>query len=143
LPTDVGSREETDSVAEAVALLEQLIKKNNEDSCHAELQHDECAVDNAKILIGSVHARENAQKCHHQGDEEREELLGSLEELAVVFAAKLDWHVLGACKGVQDHRRDEDGRDTLLHKGTPFRRKNNAHLVQGVHPVKALDAVQG
>ena len=75
--TDVGGNEEGDAAADAVALLEELIEANDDDSAHDQLGHKEDGVAAAELTDVAVHARNDVSDGLAEGDDHAEELLCS------------------------------------------------------------------
>jgi hypothetical protein len=83
MDSDVGGNEERDATAETVALLQKLIKQNDNHAGDDKLENEE--EDDASTKIGrrAVEASEDVDGGSAGGENEGKELLGGLVELAV------------------------------------------------------------
>jgi hypothetical protein len=129
---DVGGDEEGDTGAETVALLKELVKKDNDDSSEGELHDDEDTVDKADLVDVTVHAGKKVCEGFADGDDDREKFLGGLEKLSVLLGAHLDVNDLGTRKELHDHGRGDDWGDTKLHKGSLVGGKDDSEPVKRV-----------
>ena len=101
LPDDalanVGGDKEGNAGSKPIALLEQLVKADDNDAGEEELEDDEDGVDSAEILDFTIHTRYNVGYCLSDCDEDTKQLLSPLEELAIGLDAVIDVNNLRAC----------------------------------------------
>ena len=81
---DVGGDEERDAGSEAVTLLEQLIKHKDHEASEEELSDNDDGAEEAELADGTVHTGQEVSEGLTEGDEETEELLRGLEQLAII-----------------------------------------------------------
>lgn len=115
---DVGSNEERDATSEAVALLQELVEHQHHETGDKKLSNNQSGAEQAELANRSVHARQEVGEGFTEGDQETEEFLRGLEQLAVLLALHVDVDHLGADEQLHDHARGNDGRHTQLHDGT-------------------------
>ena len=89
LPDDglanVGGYEEGDAGAEAVALLQQLVQQEHDEAGDEELDDDDEADAEADVGRVAVHAGHDVDDGLAHGDHHAEELLGAVEQGAVLW----------------------------------------------------------
>ena len=68
--TDVGGDEEGDTTANTVALLEEFVKKDDDDSGKRELEDDKGASDGSDLVDGAVHSGEEVSESLTHGDDD-------------------------------------------------------------------------
>ena len=139
---DVGRDEERDAGAEAVALLEQLVEDEHDDAGAEELQDDQRRVAVAQLRHRAVHAGCDVGDGLADGDDDAKELLGALEEHAVLLEAVVDLDDLGARQELHDHAGRDDRRDAQLHQRAAVGGEDDAHPVERVGRLGGLDAVE-
>ncbi|KAI3482411.1 hypothetical protein L1887_54967 [Cichorium endivia] len=113
---DVGGDEERDTGAETVALLEELVEKDDDETGDNELENEQEADTSAEVLGLSVETGEHVDGGLSEGDDESKELLGTAEEGAILLEAEVDLDEVGACEELHDHARGDDGRDAEFHE---------------------------
>ena len=115
---DVGSNEERNAASKTITLLEKLIEENDDHAGNEELEDEE--EDNAGAEVGrsSVEAAEDVDSGGASGENEGEELLSGLVELAIGLEVKVDVDHVGTGKELEDHARRDDGGDTQFHQRT-------------------------
>lgn len=115
---DVGGNEERNSASKAVTLLKELIEENYNQASNNELENQEENDTGTEIRRLSVEASENVDGglSHRQND--GEELLGGLVELAIGLKVKVDIDEVGSGKELEDHPGRDNWSDSQLHKST-------------------------
>ena len=139
---DVGSDEERDTGAETVALLEELIEENDNQTGDDELEDEQETDTGAKILGLSVETGENVDGGLTERDDEGKELLGTAKEGAVLLETEVDLDEVGAGEELHDHSRGDDGRDTELHEGSSVGGEDDTHPVERIGAVARDDTVE-
>lgn len=139
---DVGGDEERDTAAEAVALLEQLVEEDDDEAGDHELDDQENADTGAEVRRLAVETGDDIDDGLAEGQEDGEELLRGLVQLAVRFEVEVDVDEVGAREELENHARGDDGRDTQLHQRSPVTRHHHAQPVERVRRVGGHDAVQ-
>jgi hypothetical protein len=98
---DVGRNEERDTAAETVALLKQLVEENNDETGDDKLDNQENADTGAEVAGLAVETSKNVDTSLAEGENNSEELLGSLVELTVGLEVKVDVNEVGASKELE------------------------------------------
>lgn len=139
---NVGRDEERDTAAKTVALLEELVKEDDNQGGSEKLDDEENADSSTEIGGQTVKTSqdENASLAERQDD--GEELLRGLVELAVGLEVKVDIDEVGAGQQLEDHAGGDDRGDTQLHQSTPVTGQHHTKPVQGVRRVGGDDTVQ-
>jgi hypothetical protein len=75
---DIGRNEQRNTRPQSITLLQQLIETDNNDSGEKELDNDENRIASTKIANISVHARQYICDRLSNGDQDTEELLGTI-----------------------------------------------------------------
>ena len=140
---DVGGNEERDTAAKTIALLQQLVEQDDDETGDHELEHEENADTSAKIRGLSVETRDDIDDGLAKGQEDGQELLGSLVELAVGLEVEVDVNEVGASEELEDHAGGDDGGDTQLHQRSPVTGHHHTQPVERVRGVRGDNAVQG
>jgi hypothetical protein len=140
---DVGRDEERDAAAQAVALLQQLVEADDDDAGEDELGDDEAGVDGAEVADVAVHAGDDIGDGLADGDQDAEQLLRALEQVAVRLDAVVDVDDLGAGQQLHHHGARDDRANAQLHAGPAVGRHDHARPVEGVGALGRLDAVEG
>ena len=139
---DVGRDEQRDARAEPVALLQQLVEHGHDDAGERELDDDQEGVEQAEVLRVAVHAGHDVRDGLPDGHQEPEELLGAVEERAVLLAALVHLDDLDAGEQLHDHARGDDGRDAEVHQRAAGGRHDDTHPVERVVRVVRAHADQ-
>mmetsp|Transcript_16032 Transcript_16032/g.53731 ORF Transcript_16032/g.53731 Transcript_16032/m.53731 type:complete len:352 (+) Transcript_16032:252-1307(+) len=129
---DVGGDEERDGRPKAVPLLQELIQADHKDTRSEELGDEEDGIAGSEIPDVSVHAREHVGHGLDDGDEDTEELLGSLEQSLVLLGSLVNVDDPGASKELHDEAGGDDRADTQLHQRPFVRCQDNAHPVERI-----------
>lgn len=140
---DVGGDEQRDAAAEAVALLQKLVEQDDNHAGDDELEDQEEDDAGAEVGGRAVEAGEDVDGGGAGGQDEGEELLGGLVELAVRLEVEVDVDHVGTGEELEDHARGDDGGDAQLHERTTVTGNDHAQPVQRVRVVGGDDAVQG
>ncbi|GMT25660.1 hypothetical protein PFISCL1PPCAC_16957 [Pristionchus fissidentatus] len=136
---DVGGDEERNSRAETISLLEQLVEQQHNETGEHELDNDEQADSGANVGRLSVESRSDVHDGLSDSDHHSEELLGSVEEGAVLGGVS-DLDDLGSGEELHDQTRGDDGRDTELHQGSPVGGHDDAQPVERIGRVGRHDS---
>lgn len=139
---NVGRNEQRDTAAETVALLEQLVKENDNQAGDHKLEDEENADTSTEVRGLSIETRDNVDDSLAEGQEDSQKLLGGLVELAVGLEVKVDVDEVGTSKKLEDHARGDDGSDTQLHECTSVTGHHHTQPVERVGGVRGDNAVQ-
>jgi hypothetical protein len=129
---DVGGDKQGDSTSETVALLEELVEKDHNDTGSEELEENQNGVNGSEVGEFTVHARQEIGEGLSKSDDQAKELLGSLEEFSVLLGGLVDFDDLGTCEQLHDHAGSDDGGYSKLHKGSLIRGKDYPKPIEGV-----------
>mmetsp|Transcript_1937 Transcript_1937/g.5612 ORF Transcript_1937/g.5612 Transcript_1937/m.5612 type:complete len:425 (-) Transcript_1937:27-1301(-) len=141
--TDVGGNEQTDATSEAVSLLKELVEGEDNETGAEQLSDDDEGITGSDGTEVTVHATDNISDGLADRDEDTEELLGALEEGAVLLDVVVHLDDAGASQKLHDQTGRNDGTDAQLHEGAAVRGQDDAHPVERVGRLGALDAVDG
>ena len=86
---DVGRDEQRDAGAQAVALLQQLVQQDHDQPRHDQLHHEQHADARAQVRRLPVEAAEDVHAGLTEGEDDGEELLRGLVQLAVGFQVEV------------------------------------------------------
>lgn len=126
---DVGGNEERDTAAETVALLEELVEEDNDQTSDHQLDNEENADTGTEVRGLSVETGDDIDDGLTERQENSEELLGSLVELAVRLEVEVDVDEVGSGKKLEDHARGDDGGDTQFHQCSSVTRHHHSQPV--------------
>lgn len=136
LPDDrlanVGSNEERDTASESVSLLEKLIEEDNNKTSHNQLEDEEEDNTSAEIRWLSVEASEDIHGGLSHREDNSEELLSGLVQLAVGLQVKVDIDEVGASKELEYHAGRDNWRDTQFHQRSSVTRQHHAQPVKWI-----------
>ncbi|KAJ6440062.1 tRNA isopentenyltransferase [Purpureocillium lavendulum] len=124
-------------------LADQLVEQDDNHAGDDELEDEEEDDAGAEVGGRAVEAGEDVDGGGTGGEDEGEELLGRLVELAVRLEVEVDVDHVGAGEELEDHARRDDGGDAQLHERTAVTGDDHAQPVQRVRVVRGDDAVQG
>ena len=110
--------EEGNTRAETVTLLEHLVEEEDDDAGEGELDDEEGAGDEAELGGGAVETGDDVDDGLGDGEDDAEELLGTLKESTLFLVALVELDELDTSEELHDHGRSDDGGDTELHEGT-------------------------
>ena len=129
---DVGGDEERNAGAEPVALLQQLIQADDDDAGEDELHDDEHRVERAEVLDVAIHAGHDVGHSLADGDEDAQELLRTVEQLAIGLDAVVNIDDLGPGQQLHDQSRCHDGADAQLHTGAAVGCHDDTGPIEGI-----------
>lgn len=139
---NVGGNEERDTAAETIALLEELVKENDNQTSNHQLDDEQDADTGTKVGWLSIKTRDNVDDSLAKGQENGKELLSGLVEFAVRLEVKVDVNQVGSGKKLEDHARGDDGGDTQLHQRTSVTRHHHAQPVERVRGIRRHNSVE-
>lgn len=129
---DVGGDEERDTATKTVALLEKLVKENNNDSGSKELDDEENADTGTKIGGRTVETSQDVDTGLAERQNDGEELLGSLVELTVGLEVEVHIDKVSAGQKLEDHTGGDDRSNTEFHECTTVTGHHHSEPVQRV-----------
>lgn len=151
---DVGSDEEGDARAETVALLEELVKEDDDEGGDDELEDEKQADTGAEVGRLAVKSSQDVDGSLAEGDDESEHcvtatpwsatllmnqntretrtFLSTTKERTVFLQAKVDVDQIGTGQKLHDHSRGDDWRDSEFHEGTSVGGEDDPHPVERV-----------
>ena len=135
---DVRRDEQRDARAQAVALLQQLVQQQHDDAREGQLHDDQRAREPAQLARRTVHARHHVYEGRRDGQDDAEQLLHALEQLALLLHALVEHHQLQARQQLHNHARGHNGADTQLHQRTTMELGEG----RGDEPVGASDGAK-
>ena len=139
---DVGRNEERDTAAKTVALLEQLVEENNDQTGDDKLDNEENADTSTEVRGLAVETGDDVDDSLTEGQEDSQELLGSLVDLAVGLEVEVDVDEVGTSKELEDHAGGDDGGNTQLHQRTSVTGHHHTQPVERVGGIRGDNAVQ-
>jgi hypothetical protein len=98
---NVGSNEQRDTAAQTVALLEKLVKQDNHKTSNDQLDNQENTDTGTEIAGLTVKTSQDVDTGLAEGENDGEELLSSLVELAVGLQVKVDIDEVGTSKELE------------------------------------------
>lgn len=147
LPDDVLANvrgdEEGNTRSKTVTLLEELIKKNDNDSGEEELKDEEDGVTGSERTNITVHTREDVGDGLTEGDHQTEKLLGSLEQGAILLHRLVNMNDVGSSEKLHNKSRRHNWGNTKLHEGTTVRGNDDTEPVEGIRRGGVVDSVEG
>ena len=126
---DVGGNEQRDTAAKAIALLEELIEENDDHAGNNELEDKEEDDTSTEVAGRAIETGEDVDSGGTDGEDDSEQLLGGLVELAIGLEVEVDVDHVGTGEELEDHAGGDDGGDTELHEGTSVTRHHHAQPV--------------
>ena len=126
---NVGRDEEGDTAAETIALLEELVEEDNDQTSDHQLDNEENADTGTEVRWLSVETGDDIDDGLTERQENSEELLGGLVELAVRLEVEVDVDEVGSGKKLEDHARGDDGGDTQFHQCSSVTRHHHSQPV--------------
>ena len=150
---DVRRDEQRDARAQTVALLQQLVQQQHDDARERQLHHDQRAREPAQLARRTVHARHHVHERRRDAQQNAEQLLHALEQLALLLHALVKHHQLETRQQLHNHTRRHDGADAQLHeratvvlmnrrKHKPVGARDGAKPVEGIGGSGVGNAVQ-
>lgn len=140
---DVGGDEQRDTATETVALLEKLIKEDDNHTSNNELEDQQEDDAGAEVGRRTVETGENVDGGSTGREDEGEQLLGGLVELAVGLEVEVDVDHVGTGKELEDHAGRDNGGDTQFHQSTSVTGHDHAEPVEGIRVVGRDNTVKG
>ena len=140
---DVGGNEKTDTTSEAVSLLKELIEGEDDETGAEELGDDDEGVTSTNGAEISIHTTNDVGNGLTDCNEDTKELLGTLEEGAVLLDVVVHLNDSRTGQKLHDQTGCNNRTDAELHEGAAVRGQDNAHPVEGIGRLGALDAVDG
>lgn len=101
---NVGGNEQGDTAAETVALLEELVKQNNNKASHNQLDNEENTDTGTEVTGLAVETSQDVNTGLAEGENDSEELLGGLVELAVGLQVEVDIDEVGTGKELENEK---------------------------------------
>jgi hypothetical protein len=135
---DVGGDEERDTATKTVALLEKLVKENDNDGGSKKLDDEENADTGAEISGRTVETSQDVNTSLAKRQDDGEELLGSLVELTVGLEVEVHIDKVSAGQKLEDHARGDNGSNTEFHEGTAVTGHHHSEPVERVGGVCSL-----
>lgn len=129
---DVGGDEERDTATKTVALLEELVKENNNDGGSKELDDEENADTGTKISGRTVKTSQDVDTGLAERQDDGEELLSSLVELTVGLEVEVHIDKVSAGQKLEDHAGGDDRSNTEFHERTTVTGHHHSEPVQRV-----------
>ena len=129
---DVGRDEQRDSTSQSIALLQQLIKQDDDEGSDEELDNKQDTDTGAEVCRGAVETGQDVDAGLAEGDDDGEEFLCGLVEFAVGFEVEVDVDEVGAGEELEDHAGGDDGGDAEFHEGAAVTRQHHAEPIHGV-----------
>jgi len=126
---DVGGNEERDTAAETVALLEELVEEDNDQTSDHQLNDEENADTGTEVGWLSVETRDDIDDSLTERQENSEELLRGLVELAIRLEVEVDVDEVGSREELENHAGGDDGGDTQFHQCSSVTRHHHAEPV--------------
>jgi hypothetical protein len=135
---DVSRDEERDTATKTVALLEELVKENDNDGGSKKLDDEQNADTGTKISGRAVKTSQDVDTGLAERQDDGEELLGSLVELAVGLEVEVHIDKVSAGQKLEDHARGDNRSDTEFHERTTVTGHHHSEPVQRVGGVCSL-----
>jgi len=129
---DVGGDEERDTATKTVALLEKLVKENDNDGGSKKLDNKENADTSAEVSGRAVKTSQDVNTSLAERQDDGEELLSSLVELTVGLEVEVHIDKVGAGQKLEDHARGDDRSNTEFHEGTTVTGHHHSEPVERV-----------
>lgn len=126
---NVGGNEQRDTAAETVALLQQLVKENDNHAGNEELENQKNDNASAEVRRRAVKASEDVDSGGTGGQNEGEQLLSGLIKLPVGLEVEVDVDEVGTSQELEDHAGGDNGSDTELHQGAAITRHHHTQPV--------------
>lgn len=130
--TDVGSNEKLNTGTQSVALLEKLIEKNDNKTSNDKLENEQQANTSTEVTRLTVKSSQNVNSGLSEGEDDSEELLGSLIKLAIRLEVKVNVDEVSSGKKLENHARRYDRRDTQFHQCTSVTGQHHSEPVERI-----------
>lgn len=145
---DVGGDEEGNTRAESVSLVEEFVKKKDNNTSDGELDDDEDSVSSAEVAEVTVHATPNISNGFTEGNDESQNyignsslrynwggditFLGSFVQNSVFLDILVDIDEFGTSEKLHDHTSSDNWANTKFHQGSSVGGENDSHPVKRV-----------
>ncbi len=139
---DIGGNEEGNSASKTVTLLEELIEENDDQASNDELEDEEENDTGAEVRWLSVKTSEDVDGGLPHGQNDGEQLLSSLVELAIGLQVEVDVDEVGTSKELEDHAGGDNWGNTQFHESTSVGGHHHTEPVQWIRGVGRDNAVQ-
>lgn len=126
---NVGRDEERDTAAEAVTLLQKLIEENDDHTSNEELEDQQNDDTGAKVGGRAVEAGEDVDGGGTSRQNESEQLLSGLVELAVRLKVEVDVDQVGAGQELENHAGRDNRGDTKFHQSSSITRHHHTEPI--------------
>lgn len=126
---DVGGNEQRDTAAKTVTLLQKLIEENDDHASDEKLENQQNDDTSAKVGRRAVETGEDVDSGGTGGEDEGEQLLGGLVELAVGLEVEVDVDQVGSSEELEDHTGRDNRGNTKLHQCSTVTRHHHAQPV--------------
>ena len=115
---DVGGDEQADARANTVALLQEFVQQENDDTSGRQLNDEKTTGEGTELASRTVHARDDVDEGSDEGEDDTEQLLDVLVQLTLFLARRVEDDKLETVEKLHDHRRGNNGTNTEFHEGT-------------------------
>eukprot|EP00754_Rhynchopus_humris_P043535 Rhum_TRINITY_DN3343_c0_g1::Rhum_TRINITY_DN3343_c0_g1_i1::g.10629::m.10629 len=140
---DGRGHEQRDTRADSVALLEQLVQEDADDTGNHELGNDQEGDEDADVGNVTVHARHHVRHGLNERDDQTEQLLRARKQPPVTRVLLVHRDQLGSLQQLHDHRGGHNRGDTELHQGALVGGEDHTHPVEGVGARLRADSEDG
>ena len=129
---NVGGDEERDTATKTVALLEKLVKENDNDGGSKKLDDEENADTGAEISGRAVETSQDVDTSLAERQDDGEELLSSLVEFTVGLEVEVHIDKVSTGQKLEDHAGRDDRSDTEFHERTAVTGHHHSEPVKRV-----------
>jgi hypothetical protein len=129
---NVGRDEERDTAAETVALLEELVKEDDNDGGSKKLDDEQNADTGAEVSRRAVETSQDVDTGLAEREDDGKELLRGLVQLAVGLEVEVHVDKVSAGQKLEDHTGGDDRSDTEFHESTAVTGHHHSEPVQRV-----------
>lgn len=163
---DVCRDEERDTASKTVALLEQLIEENDDQTSNNQLDNQQNTDTSTKVTWLAVEASQDVHTGLSEREDDSEELLSGLVELSVGLEVKVDVNEMGTSEELREeqmsqysfniegifsysarttylenHAGGDNGGDTQFHEGSPVTGQHHTKPVKGIRGVRGDNTI--
>lgn len=139
---DVGGNEKRDTASKTVSLLEELIEENDNQASNNQLEDQEEDNASAEVRWLTVETGEDVDSSLAHGQDDSEELLRSLVELAVRLQVEVDIDQVGTSQELENHTGGDNRGNTQFHQGSTVTRHHHPQPVYRIGAVRGHNAIQ-
>ena len=125
-----------------VAFLQELVKQEDNQTSNEELDDDQKTDSSPDVAGVSVHASEDVDDGLTHSDHHSKQLLGSVEEGAVLGSVS-NLNEFCSSQELHDQARGDDGGDTQLHESSSVGGEDDSDPVEWIRRVRTHNAKQG